>query len=390
MKTDVGKLVILLIFLSSFFIFNEQQNISLAQSTGLETIIQGVVRDNKSGQPIEGILVEIVDFTYLRIFTNITDENGVYKAQVGIGGNYRISAYSYNENNSYEYLERYFNVTQFTTQIVDLRLNRYPSNIHFRVIDSISNKPIQGVEIQIHPHIQIHGPTTYVKTNKNGWGNLTLTPFNYSIFIENPGYKEYFCSIYVKDNRTVFYPITLKQILSGPTSKIVYFNELISIPPNSYAAIRINSQRETTVWASYTPDVQLKEVRLTENMFLEFLEKNQTFEGPVKNFDRIANDMICWSSGRGNQITLWRIPYFLLLFNELNYTIEVKDFKLRWAQDNNIDVNVEIKSLSTENETQKSNDENILIYLIPILFVIILIPTSLILMYKYFKKKSMN
>jgi len=357
--------------------------------TGLETVVQGVVRDGQTGEPIKRIMVEIVNFSDLRIFTIFTDENGFYQIQVGTGGIYRISTYLNNINYSYHNFELFTEIEPFKVSTVDIFLEKYLNNMHFYIIDEISNKPLPNVQIEIHSNIPFDGPITFIKTELNGWANLSLSPGNYSFYIEEPYFKDHYDHFELGEIVVGFLQISLDQVVSGPNSKEVFSQDLISIPPHSYAAIKMDMPRETKVWIDFDANDQLKEVRLTEEMYLEYLAKNRSISGPVENPDHISYDCISWTRGGGGQVNLWREPYYLLLINEANETVEVNDLMMKWSQGPIEDVKVEIKFFPLEESANDSNKKSsTMIYLVPILFIIILIISSIIFLYNYYRNNK--
>jgi len=357
--------------------------------TGLETAISGTVRDEESLEPIPGITIVIVNFSDQRVLTAMTDENGYFHVQVGTGGSYRISLYTDNKYYVFCFFEEYVKVETFKERTVDIFLKKDPNNMHFYITDNISDKPLQNIPIEIVPEVPPAGEKINIKTAKDGYSHLFLEPGNYSFSIKEPYYNDFFEKFELSNDTFGFFQIKLEQVMSGPDSEVVFANELISIPAHSYAAIKMDMPRETKVWIDFDANDQLKVVRLTEEMYLEYLAKNRSFSGPVENPDHISYDCISWTRGGGGQVNLWREPYYLLLFNEANETVEVNDLRMKWSQGPIEDVKVEINVFPLEESANDSNKKSsTMIYLFPILFIIILIISSIIFLYNYYRNNK--
>ena len=162
------------------------------------TIVAGYVTDSRTGDPIEGAHVYLVngEFGY-----NSTDENGYYEVHLDHGGDYEISVH---QDGYSEYVD-YVTLTENNTHTINVELD--PKNVVQGYISGDDRAPVENAQIVLES-----GDDSYWEwTDEVGYYHTYVgDPGDYDITVTADGYKKHRGSLEVAEGEENWYNATLE------------------------------------------------------------------------------------------------------------------------------------------------------------------------------------
>ncbi|MBN1539623.1 MAG: carboxypeptidase regulatory-like domain-containing protein [Candidatus Thermoplasmatota archaeon] len=273
------------------------------------TLIRGTVTDSETGKPIPGVYVAVVNRTKDLHFYYVTDDDGSYSLNVGTGGVFKVGAFS----TSHEELVKEVEIGLFNNVIVDLQLVRYEHNVRVHFYSWDIEYPLFALDVGITDSM---GRETRYLTDPEGWLRLHLDNGNYTIrsyrdFLET--YEEDFT---ISENRAFYAPVDLHPVNVNTSASLNVFHNNIYIPPKEFRAIVIEDEEPTAMWLRVNSDVMITIQQMTHEMYHSYLDSLagipfNSDKPPYIEFDK----RIVMAYGGGGTVTVWQLPYYILLAN---------------------------------------------------------------------------
>ncbi|MGA1820004.1 MAG: carboxypeptidase regulatory-like domain-containing protein [Thermoplasmatota archaeon] len=273
------------------------------------TIISGTVTDSKTGNPIPGVFVAVINETKDLHFYYHTNEDGSYSFNVGTNGSFRIFVYK----DSHQYEEKRVEIGLFDQVEVDFELVRYEYNVRVHFYSWDEEYPLFALEVGI---TDSSGNETRYLTDLDGWLKLKLDHGNYTIrsyrdFLET--YEENFT---ISENMVFVDTADLQPANVNASAALILFHDNIYIPPGEFRTLVILDEEPTELYFYARSDVPISVAHMTQDMFDLYLEKHTGRPYPNEELPRLPYDIyIGEARGLGGGVTVWKIPYYLSFEN---------------------------------------------------------------------------